>query len=108
MVAAVLPAASVAGFRLVDPFPTWHRRGLPVVEGSELLVRTDPHADATDGFFVAVFERSGEGHPAAQKEEEQQQEAAQAEEQQQVQEPGPKPGARPKKKKKRQEQQKGQ
>lgn len=60
VVAAVLPAATAAGFRLVDPFPMWHRRGLPVLEGSELLVRTDAHADGTDGFFVAVFERSGE------------------------------------------------
>jgi putative methyltransferase len=59
VVAAVLPAATAAGFRLIDPFPTWHRRGLPVVEGSELLVRTDGHADGTDGFFVALFERSG-------------------------------------------------
>jgi putative methyltransferase len=56
VVAAVLPTATAAGFRLVDPFPTWHRRGLPVVEGAELLVRTDAHADGTDGFFVAVFE----------------------------------------------------
>eukprot|EP00775_Hariotina_reticulata_P011098 gene11098-11252_t len=58
VIAAVLPAAKAAGFRLVDPFPTWHRRGLPVVEGAELLVRTDPHADGTDGFFVAVLEKS--------------------------------------------------
>jgi putative methyltransferase len=57
VVAAVLPAATAAGFRLVDPFPAWHRRGVPVVEGSELLVRTDAHEDRTDGFFVAVFER---------------------------------------------------
>ena len=58
VVSAVLPAAEAAGFRLVDPFPAWHRRGLPVVEGSEMLVRTDAHQDGTDGFFVAVFERS--------------------------------------------------
>lgn len=59
VVAAVLPAAAAAGFRLVDPFPAWHRRGLPgVVEGAEKLVRTDAQQDGTDGFFVAVFERS--------------------------------------------------
>lgn len=58
VVAAVLPAATAAGFALVDPFPAWHRRGVPVVEGSELLVRTDAHEDGTDGFFVAVFERN--------------------------------------------------
>jgi putative methyltransferase len=57
VVAAVLPAATAAGFKLVDPFPAWHRRGLPVVQGAELLVRTDPYQDGTDGFFVAVFER---------------------------------------------------
>lgn len=60
VVAAVLPAATAAGFRLADPFPAWHRRGLPVVEGAQLLVRTDAHADGTDGFFVAVFERRPE------------------------------------------------
>ncbi|WIA09502.1 hypothetical protein OEZ85_008901 [Tetradesmus obliquus] len=57
VVAAVLPAAAAAGFKLVDPFPAWHRRGLPVVAGAELLVRTDAYQDGTDGFFVAVFER---------------------------------------------------
>ncbi|WIA29585.1 hypothetical protein OEZ86_012077 [Tetradesmus obliquus] len=57
VVAAVLPAAAAAGFKLVDPFPAWHRRGLPVVAGAELLVRTDGYQDGTDGFFVAVFER---------------------------------------------------
>lgn len=63
VVAAVLPAASAAGFRLVDPFPSWHRRGLPVLAGSELLVRTDAHEDGTDGFFVAVLERCGRAAP---------------------------------------------
>jgi putative methyltransferase len=95
VVAAVLPAATAAGFRLVDPFPSWHRRGLPVVEGAELLVRTDAHADGTDGFFVAVFERSGEGAAQA----EQHQEVAVLPEQQQE--------LRPEKKKKRAVQQKG-
>ena len=57
VVAAVLEEASQAGLELVDPFPGWHRRGLPLVTGHELLVRTDPDADGTDGFFVAMFER---------------------------------------------------
>lgn len=70
-----MPAATAAGFRLADPFPTWHRRGLPVVKGAELLVRTDAHADGTDGFFVAVFERSPEQQqqqPAGEQQQQQQ------------------------------------
>jgi len=63
VVAAVLPAACAAGFTLVDPFPSWHRRGLPVLAGNELLVRTDAHEDGTDGFFVAVLERCGQAAP---------------------------------------------
>ena len=56
--AAVLPEACKLGFQLVDPFPEWHRRGfVDSVEGAELLVRVDPYEDATDGFFIAVFER---------------------------------------------------
>lgn len=57
VVARVLPVAEGLGFKLIDPFPTWHRRGIPVVDGSEKLIRTDPYLDGTDGFFVAVFER---------------------------------------------------
>lgn len=41
VVAAVLPAAREAGFELADPFPAWHRRGVPgAVEGADKLVRT--------------------------------------------------------------------
>jgi hypothetical protein len=41
VVAAVLEKAKAAGFELVDPFPGWHRRGVPgSVEGAEKLVRT--------------------------------------------------------------------
>ena len=60
VVAAVLPEAERSGFRLVDPFPSrWHRRGLPgTVAGAEKLVRVDPIEDGTDGFFLALFERS--------------------------------------------------
>uniref|UniRef100_A0A7S1X3C8 SAM-dependent MTase RsmB/NOP-type domain-containing protein n=1 Tax=Tetraselmis chuii TaxID=63592 RepID=A0A7S1X3C8_9CHLO len=60
VVAAVLPDATSRGFRLVDPFPDWKRRGLAgSVEGAEKLVRIDPYEDGTDGFFVAVFQRDG-------------------------------------------------
>lgn len=56
VVAAVLPAAAAAGFRLADPFPAWPRRGVPgLVAGAEKLVRVDPDEDGTDGFFVALF-----------------------------------------------------
>ena len=59
VVAAVLPEAAAQGFALVDPFPGWRRRGLPgSVEGAEKLVRVDPVEDATDGFFLAVFQRA--------------------------------------------------
>eukprot|EP00192_Tetraselmis_astigmatica_P024891 CAMPEP_0117657788 /NCGR_PEP_ID=MMETSP0804-20121206/5517_1 /TAXON_ID=1074897 /ORGANISM="Tetraselmis astigmatica, Strain CCMP880" /LENGTH=295 /DNA_ID=CAMNT_0005464265 /DNA_START=161 /DNA_END=1048 /DNA_ORIENTATION=- len=65
VVAAVLPEATSRGFHLHDPFPSWHRRGLPLVDGSEKLIRTDPYEDGTDGFFVAVFQR-GTGAEAAE------------------------------------------
>lgn len=57
VIAAVLPDAHSQGFRLKDPFPSWHRRGLPVVAGAEKLVRVDPEDDQTDGFFIAVFHK---------------------------------------------------
>jgi putative methyltransferase len=58
VVAAVLPDAERLGFILVDPFPQWHRRGLPgSIAEAEKLVRTDPLKDQTDGFFLAVFQR---------------------------------------------------
>ena len=59
VVAAVLEEAQRKGLRLVDPFPAWPRRGLPLVAGADLLVRTDPFKDGTDGFFVAVFQKIG-------------------------------------------------
>eukprot|EP00884_Botryococcus_braunii_P014831 jgi/Botrbrau1/23349/Bobra.0051s0008.1 len=59
VVAAVMPLAEELGFQLADPFPAWQRRGLPVLAGSRLLVRVDEELDGTDGFFIAVFERSG-------------------------------------------------
>lgn len=60
VVKAVLDQAKVLGFKLVDPFPGWKRRGLPLLPGHEQLIRIDPELDETDGFFVAVFQRKGE------------------------------------------------
>ncbi|MEW5317568.1 MAG: hypothetical protein WDW38_008854 [Sanguina aurantia] len=63
VVAEVLDDARAAGFDLVDPFPSWHRRGLPLFVGSEKLVRTDATLDGTDGFFVAVFQKTSATPP---------------------------------------------
>ncbi|CAN1120829.1 25S rRNA (cytosine-C(5))-methyltransferase NSUN5 [Linum perenne] len=54
VVSAVLPLASSLGFELSTPFPLWNCRGLPVIEGSEHLLRTDP-AQHKEGFFIALF-----------------------------------------------------
>ncbi|XP_040968828.1 25S rRNA (cytosine-C(5))-methyltransferase NSUN5 isoform X2 [Gossypium hirsutum] len=56
VVNSILPLAASHGFRLGTPFPKWHRRGLPVLEGFEHLVRTDPVEDK-EGFFIALFVR---------------------------------------------------
>ena len=40
VVKAVLDQAEELGFELVDPFPSWKRRGLPLLPGHEKLVRT--------------------------------------------------------------------
>ena len=39
VVKAVLEEAQELGFELVDPFPSWHRRGLPLLLGHQHLVR---------------------------------------------------------------------
>jgi len=57
VISAVLAEAGSRGFALFDPFPRWERRGLPLCPGAQLLVRTDPDEDGTDGFFVAAFAR---------------------------------------------------
>jgi hypothetical protein len=57
--------------KLQDPFPGWHRRGRPVLEGSDKLVRVDPDADATDGFFIALFVRQRQGKQAHKQQREQ-------------------------------------
>ncbi|PQM37788.1 putative 28S rRNA (cytosine-C(5))-methyltransferase [Prunus yedoensis var. nudiflora] len=60
VVKSVLPLAASNGFQLETPFPEWHRRGLPVVEGAECLLRTDPKEDK-EGFFIALFVRRSSG-----------------------------------------------
>ena len=58
VVAAVLPEAEAAGFRLVRALPFWHRRGLTsAFPWADNLVRVHPVLDGGDGFFVAVFDR---------------------------------------------------
>lgn len=37
--------------------PGWKRRGLPLVDGHEKLLRTEPLEDGMEGFFVALFVR---------------------------------------------------
>ncbi|RVW52403.1 putative 28S rRNA (cytosine-C(5))-methyltransferase [Vitis vinifera] len=56
VIKSVLPLAASHGFQLATPFPQWPRRGLPVFEGSEHLLRTDPVEDK-EGFFIALFVR---------------------------------------------------
>ncbi|CAL5023122.1 unnamed protein product [Urochloa decumbens] len=60
VVNAVLPLATSLGFELAPPFPAWRRRGLPIFEGSEHLLRTDPE-DGLEGFFIALFVRKAAG-----------------------------------------------
>ncbi|KAL0718162.1 hypothetical protein Bca4012_067484 [Brassica carinata] len=57
VVSSVLPLASSLGFELATPFPQWQRRGLPVFEGSEHLLRMDPDEDK-EGFFIALFTKT--------------------------------------------------
>ncbi|OIV97697.1 hypothetical protein TanjilG_12454 [Lupinus angustifolius] len=59
VIQSVLPLAESYGFKLANPFPEWECRGLPVFEGSENLVRTDP-AKHGEGFFIALFARKDE------------------------------------------------
>ncbi|XP_020204711.1 probable 28S rRNA (cytosine-C(5))-methyltransferase isoform X2 [Cajanus cajan] len=56
VIKSVVPIAESYGFQLAKPFPEWECRGLPVFEGSECLVRTDP-ATHGEGFFIALFAR---------------------------------------------------
>ncbi|KAJ4845231.1 putative 28S rRNA (cytosine-C(5))-methyltransferase [Turnera subulata] len=58
VITSVLPLAESHGFQLVKPFPHWQRRGLPIFEGSQCLLRTDPVEDK-EGFFIALFVKKG-------------------------------------------------
>ncbi|KAK9078482.1 hypothetical protein SSX86_002539 [Deinandra increscens subsp. villosa] len=62
VISSVLPLAKSYGFQLSTPFPQWARRGLPVVEGSQHLLRTDPVEDK-EGFFIALFTRNATHFP---------------------------------------------
>eukprot|EP00026_Physarum_polycephalum_P003851 Phypoly_transcript_03867.p1 GENE.Phypoly_transcript_03867~~Phypoly_transcript_03867.p1 ORF type:complete len:403 (+),score=90.95 Phypoly_transcript_03867:1084-2292(+) len=44
-------------WKLAKAVPEWHRRGLPVMEGADMLLRTQYETDHTMGFFVAKFEK---------------------------------------------------
>ncbi|XP_020592171.1 probable 28S rRNA (cytosine-C(5))-methyltransferase [Phalaenopsis equestris] len=63
---AVLPLATSLGFKLATPFPQWPLRGLPIFDGAERLLRTDPSQD-TEGFFIALFVRKLISLPPAKK-----------------------------------------
>ncbi|XP_068657758.1 25S rRNA (cytosine-C(5))-methyltransferase NSUN5 isoform X2 [Aristolochia californica] len=56
VVESVLPLATSLNFQLEAPFPQWERRGHPVFEGAENLLRTDL-AEDMEGFFIALFVR---------------------------------------------------
>ncbi|XP_009617032.1 25S rRNA (cytosine-C(5))-methyltransferase NSUN5 [Nicotiana tomentosiformis] len=60
---SVLPLASSYGFELTTVFPQWPRRGHPVFDGSQHLLRTDLIEDK-EGFFIALFVRKGVSTPA--------------------------------------------
>ncbi|NWR60185.1 NSUN5 methyltransferase, partial [Bucorvus abyssinicus] len=51
-------------FRLVNAFPSWPCRGLAAFPGAESCLRASPADTLTQGFFVAVLERHGEGAAA--------------------------------------------
>ncbi|KNA14460.1 hypothetical protein SOVF_107420 [Spinacia oleracea] len=59
VIKSVLPTSLKNGFELATPFPQWPRRGLPVFEGSEHVLRMDPIEDK-EGFFIALFVRRKE------------------------------------------------
>ena len=57
VVASVLAEAERLGFGLEKALPQWPRRGFPLFEGCEKLVRVNPNRDNTEGFFLALFTR---------------------------------------------------
>ncbi|KAM7493488.1 hypothetical protein LguiB_028097 [Lonicera macranthoides] len=62
VVKSVIPLAASYGFQLATPFPQWPRRGLPILEESVHLLRTDPVEDK-EGFFIALFVRESIHEP---------------------------------------------
>ena len=57
VVASVLAEAERLGFKLEKALPDWPRRGFPLFDDCENLVRVNPNKDKTDGFFLALFVR---------------------------------------------------
>ncbi|NXM70352.1 NSUN5 methyltransferase, partial [Serilophus lunatus] len=64
VVQAVLQEQGSA-FRVVAAFPSWPCRGLGAFPGAESCLRASPAETLTQGFFVAVLERCGEGADAS-------------------------------------------
>ncbi|MCD7470756.1 putative 28S rRNA (cytosine-C(5))-methyltransferase [Datura stramonium] len=63
VIKSVLPLASSYGFELTTIFPQWPRRGHPIFDGSQHVLRTDLIEDK-EGFFIALFVRKGVRPPA--------------------------------------------
>ena len=61
VVAGVLEEAEGLGWRLGRALPSWPRRGKKEYAFAGEVVRVHPLEDETDGFFVALFVRDGEG-----------------------------------------------
>lgn len=62
VIKSVLPLASSYRFELTTIFPQWPRRGHPVFDGSQHVLRTDLIEDQ-EGFFIALFVRKGVSPP---------------------------------------------
>ncbi|EDO45380.1 predicted protein [Nematostella vectensis] len=45
-------------FELAHALESWPSRGLPVFQGAEKCLRASPESDHTNGFFVALFQRT--------------------------------------------------
>ncbi|KAL3497451.1 hypothetical protein ACH5RR_040183 [Cinchona calisaya] len=59
VIKSLLPLAASYGFQLATVIPQWPRRGLPVLDGSQHLLRTDLIEDG-EGFFIALFTRKAD------------------------------------------------
>ncbi|KAL3361062.1 hypothetical protein AABB24_014129 [Solanum stoloniferum] len=62
VIKSVLPLASSYGFELTTIFPQWPRRGHPIFDGCQHVLRTDLIEDQ-EGFFIALFVRKGVSPP---------------------------------------------